>query len=69
MKSLHFPLVLFFAFFSGVNSLGAQDFYGNAIQEVRIEIPHKNWDFKLDSLKKASRARSSFCRTVRILSG
>lgn len=33
-------------------SLSAQDFYGPAIQEVRIDLPYKNWDYKLDSLKK-----------------
>lgn len=32
----------------------AQDFYANGIQEVRIDIPFKNWDVKLDSLKKAN---------------
>ncbi len=30
---------------------GAQDFYGKGIQEVRIELPYKDWDWKLDSLK------------------
>ncbi len=29
----------------------AQDFYGKGIQEIRIEIPHADWDWKLDSLK------------------
>ncbi len=29
------------------------DFYGPGIQEVRVELPYKNWDFKLDSIKKA----------------
>ncbi|HMX39277.1 MAG TPA: CotH kinase family protein [Saprospiraceae bacterium] len=32
----------------------AQDFYGGGIQEVRIDLPYKNWDVKLDSLKKAN---------------
>jgi hypothetical protein len=32
----------------------AQDFYNNSIQEVRVELPYKNYDYKLDSLKKAN---------------
>ncbi|MBL7807598.1 MAG: CotH kinase family protein [Saprospiraceae bacterium] len=32
----------------------SQDFYGNGIQEVRIEFAQKNWDVKLDSLKKVN---------------
>lgn len=32
----------------------AQDFYGSDIQEVKIELPYRNWDVKLDSLKKAN---------------
>ncbi|GAB4495053.1 MAG: hypothetical protein OHK0019_23070 [Saprospiraceae bacterium] len=28
------------------------DFYGAGVQEVRMEIPYRNWDFKLDSIKK-----------------
>lgn len=32
----------------------AQQFYGPAIQEIRIEFPQKNWDVKLDSLKQAN---------------
>jgi hypothetical protein len=34
--------------------LSAQDFYGPSIQEIRLELPSKNWDVKLDSLKKAN---------------
>lgn len=30
----------------------ATDFYGAGIQDVRIELPYTNWDFKLDSIKK-----------------
>ncbi len=31
----------------------SQNFYSNTgIREVRIELPYKNWDFKLDSIKK-----------------
>ncbi len=29
----------------------AQDFYGKGIQEIRIELPYPDWDWKLDSLK------------------
>ncbi|MFN0034198.1 MAG: CotH kinase family protein [Saprospiraceae bacterium] len=37
-------------------TLSAQDFYGAGagVQEVRLEFPQKNWDVKLDSLKKAN---------------
>ena len=35
-------------------TLQAQDFYGPGVHEVRVEIPFKNWDFKLDSMKKAN---------------
>jgi len=34
--------------------VSAQDFYGSGIQEVRIEFTPKNWDAKLDSLKKVN---------------
>ncbi len=26
--------------------LSAQDFYGPSIQEIRLELPSKNWDVK-----------------------
>ncbi|MBU6342672.1 MAG: CotH kinase family protein [Bacteroidetes bacterium] len=32
--------------------LSAQDFFGNNIQEVKVDLPFKNWDIKLDSIKK-----------------
>jgi len=54
MKTLLSPFAILLTVLFGAASLCAQDFYGNAVQEVRIEIPHKNWDFKLDSLKKAN---------------
>ena len=55
MKSL--PLLLTFSFASFfLNIAHAQtqssDFYGNGIQEIRIQLPYSNWDFKLDSIKK-----------------
>ncbi|MBC7777225.1 MAG: hypothetical protein H7246_17465, partial [Phycisphaerae bacterium] len=44
---------LLFAFFIfWYSGAYAQDFYGSSVQEVRIEFPQKNWDTKLDSLKK-----------------
>jgi hypothetical protein len=33
----------------------AQDFYGPGVQEIRIDLPFNNWDYKLDSLKQANR--------------
>lgn len=36
------------------SALSAQDFYGNYVQEVRVEMPYTNWDYKLDSLKQAN---------------
>jgi hypothetical protein len=50
MKNL--PLFLALACLLMSASARAQDFYGAGIQEIRIEIPFKNWDFKLDSIKK-----------------
>lgn len=32
----------------------AQDFYGKGIQEIRLEVPHSNWDRKLDSIKNVN---------------
>lgn len=31
-----------------------QDFYGKGIQEIRIEIPYPDWDWKMDSLKNVN---------------
>ncbi len=31
-----------------------QDFYSSGIQDVRLDLPYRNFDFKLDSLKKAT---------------
>jgi Spore coat assembly protein len=44
--------LLFFPLFFTLAIAQAQDFYGNGIQEVRIEFPQKDWDRKLDSLKR-----------------
>lgn len=52
MKNLPFLILFVSSVFYPVASLSAQDFYGTGIQEVRIEIPYRNWDFKLDSIKK-----------------
>jgi hypothetical protein len=49
------PFLSTLSFLLAVNTLlTAQDFYGSSIQEVRIELPYKQWDVKLDSLKKES---------------
>ena len=34
--------------------LQAQDFFSNSIQDIRIDLPYRDFDFKLDSLKKAN---------------
>jgi hypothetical protein len=34
--------------------LPAQDFFGSNIQEIKVDLPYKNWDVKLDSIKKAN---------------
>lgn len=39
---------------ANIADIQSQDFYGPGVHEVRVEIPHKNWDFKLDSMKKAN---------------
>lgn len=46
-------LLFAFIFFTSF-ALNGQDFYGNGIQEVRIEFAQKNWDVMLDSLKQAN---------------
>lgn len=54
----HLPLFLAFAFFATQAATAQQkaksiaDFYGTGVQEIRIELPYSNWDFKLDSIKK-----------------
>lgn len=40
--------------FAQSTKVSAQDFYGTTVQEVRLEMPTKQWDVKLDSLKKAN---------------
>lgn len=52
-KTMRITLFLSFFIFC-LSSVSAQDFYGTGIQEVRIEFAPKNWDTKLDSLKKAN---------------
>ncbi len=37
-----------------LSTASAQDFYGTGVQEVRIDFSQKNWDVKLDSLKKVN---------------
>ncbi|MEQ1744591.1 MAG: CotH kinase family protein [Saprospiraceae bacterium] len=51
-KPLFFTLLAALAVQLGTSlPTSAQDIYGKGIQEIRIEIPHKDWDWKLDSLK------------------
>lgn len=38
--------------FAQSTQLKAQDYFGSQIQEVRVEMPQKNWDIMLDSMKK-----------------
>lgn len=45
---------LFFLFLFISFRAFSQDFYGSGVQEVRIEFSQKNWDDKLDSLKKVN---------------
>ncbi len=53
MKSLLFSATLFLlCFLAALPSARCQDFYGTTVQEVRITLPFRNWDYKLDSLKK-----------------
>ena len=49
-----FLLVFTLALVSFSSPLSAQDFYGASIQDIRVELPYRNFDFKLDSLKKAN---------------
>ncbi len=46
--------ILFLSLFCLVNRVVAQDFYGTGVQEVRVELPYKNWDTRLDSIKKVN---------------
>ena len=49
------PIFLLLGFFLiNASVISAQDFYGTGTQEVRIELPNKQWSAKLDSLKKAN---------------
>lgn len=41
-------------------TLSAQDFYGPNVQEIKLEMPYKQWDVKLDSLKKANPEARAF---------
>jgi hypothetical protein len=47
-------LLSILCFFCTVSLVSAQDFYGAGVQEIRIELPYKQWDIKLDSLKKVN---------------
>ena len=54
MKNFCFSGTLFFLLFVCFSRSYAQDFYSAGIQDIRIDLPYKNWDVKLDSLKKAN---------------
>lgn len=54
MRNFRWPSIFFFTLCICYSNSYAQDFYGAGIQEVRIEMPYRNWDVKLDSLKKAN---------------
>ncbi|MBK9337155.1 MAG: CotH kinase family protein [Lewinellaceae bacterium] len=45
--------LLIAAIFAGA-SVSAQDFYGKAVQEIRLELPYPDWDTKLDSIKNVN---------------
>jgi hypothetical protein len=48
-------LLLITALIAGSSaSVLAQDFYGKAIQEIRLEMPYPDWDTKLDSIKNVN---------------
>ncbi|MBL7827313.1 MAG: CotH kinase family protein [Saprospiraceae bacterium] len=53
MNKLSSLILVFFCCLLNIH-LHAQDFYGAGVQEVRIELPYKQWDIKLDSLKKVN---------------
>ncbi|MEO6040072.1 MAG: CotH kinase family protein, partial [Saprospiraceae bacterium] len=54
MKFRPLLLLLAYASLGLTTTLQAQDFFSNGIQDVRIDLPYRDFDFKLDSLKKAN---------------
>ncbi len=50
---MKFRLLLFVLACATVTVQG-QDFFSNSIQDVRVDLPFRDFDFKLDSLKKAN---------------
>ncbi len=54
MNICRFLLVFAGTVLSFFTPVQAQDFYSPGIQEVRVDLPYRNFDFKLDSLKKAN---------------
>lgn len=52
MIKQHYCTILCALLFILPTLLPAQDFYGTSIQEVKVDLPYKNWDVKLDSIKK-----------------
>ncbi len=51
---IHLLFVLACAALFPAAGLQAQDLFSTPIQDVRIDLPYRNFDFKLDSLKKAN---------------
>lgn len=51
-QRIFFSIAAFWCIF--VFPVGAQDFFGPSIQEVKLEMPGAKWEFRLDSLKKAN---------------
>jgi len=54
MRNFRLLSISFFSLFICLSNSYAQNFYGAGIQEIRIDLPYKNWDVKLDSLKKVN---------------
>ena len=54
MKSSPFLFVLLCITLGFSTTLRGQDFFSNTVQDVRLDLPYRDFDFKLDSLKKAN---------------
>ncbi len=54
MTIRHFLFIFIGITVSFFAPLQAQDFYNASVQDVRVDLPYRNFDFKLDSLKKAN---------------
>ena len=49
-----FLLICISSAWASSTPLYGQEFYSATVQDVRVELPYRNFDFKLDSLKKAN---------------